>query len=330
MELGLVLDPRLDRTWEEALDTVVRHGLTFVEPCAGGHIPKVYFDPVHLNSDAEAREEFRESIDSRGLRIAALGCHGNPVHPDRRRAAAHHADYVATCELAAKLGVSRVDLISGCPAGGPTDKSPNWIINSLFPDFKNAYRWQWEECLIPYWKEASKIALDNNVRICVEPHGGDMVYNGETFLRLRDACGDVIGLNLDPSHLWWMGIDPIQMIHELGDAIYFVHAKDVSFDRRRIGQNGLTPTCDYDDWNARSWVYCAIGNGHPEEFWAEYVTALRRAGYDDAVIIELEDPFMTMDDALSRSVATMKAVVPTEPVPSGNWFDKYEWETAEV
>jgi sugar phosphate isomerase/epimerase len=330
MELAACLVAFFDRSWEDALDTVKRYGVRLVEPCSGGHIPRVHYDPVVLATDDRAFAEFHESIIVRNLEVCALACHGNPLHPDAARRDTARTDFEATCRLAEKLGVQRVDVLSGCPSGGPHDRSPNWIINSIFPDFKTAYQWQWKECLIPYWREAASIASHHGVRICVEPHGGDMVYNSETFFRLRDAVGPAIGVNIDPSHLFWMGIDPILMITELGDAIIYAHAKDVSLNHEVVRRYGLASSCEFDDWEKRSWVYRAIGFGHPEAFWRDYIIALRRAGYDDALTIEIEEPYLTTNDAFRQSVELLASVMPLDGPPTANWFESYEWHEAEI
>jgi sugar phosphate isomerase/epimerase len=330
MNLGLVIDPRLDRSWEDALELAVRNGVTHVEPCGGGHVPKAYVDPLLLARDDDALAAFRESIASRGLQIAALGCYGNPIHPDADRAEAAHRDFAAMCEVAAKLEVDRVTVISGVPAGGPRDHAPNWIIPSIYADLEDAYRWQWEERLVPYWRRACKIAAAHAVKICMEPIGGFMVYNGQTFLRLREACGETLCANVDPSHVWWMGIDPLVFVEQLQGAIGYAHAKDVSIDPRRAPRDGLAPACRYDAWDERTWIYRAIGFGHPEPFWKDYFTALRRGGYDDVVSVEIEESFMSTDEALQKSVEMVRRALPLDPIPTGNWFDKYEWKPASV
>jgi sugar phosphate isomerase/epimerase len=330
MDLGLVVDPRLDRPWEDALDLVVRNGISHIEPCGGGHVPKDYLDPVALSASEDALDQFRGSVAARNLQIAALGCYGNPLHPDAERAQAAHEDLVAMCDVAAKLGVRRITVVSGLPAGGPEDRAPNWIVPSIYPDLENAYRWQWNERVIPYWKNACDVARASDVTICMEPIAGFVVYNGQTFLRLREACGDALRVNLDPSHLWWMGIDPIELIDQLGDSIAYAHAKDVSLDPRRIRRDGLVPACNYDDWDGRSWIYRAIGFGHPEAFWKDYLTALRRAGYDDVVSMEIEESFMSVEEAVAKSAEMVRRAMPADPIPEQNWFDKYEWESTKV
>lgn len=330
MEAGLVLDPRLDRPWAEALDLAVRNDLKFVEPCGGGHVPKSYVDPILLSKNADALAEFSESIVSRGLSIASLGCYGNPVHPDAQRADAAHADLLAMFDVASKLGVSRITVISGVPGGGPHDRSPNWIIPSIYADFEIAYRWQWEERLIPYWREACVIAAAHGVDLCMEALGGFMVYNGQTFLRLREACGEVLHANVDPSHLWWMGIDPLIYVEQLGSAVGYAHAKDVEIRPRIVQKDGVVPACRYDDWDARSWMYRAIGFGHSDMFWNDFFTTLRRVGYDGVVSIEIEESYMSTDEALQKSAETVRRAMPREPIPDSNWFDKYEWESTDV
>lgn len=330
MKIGLVVDPRLDRDWEAALDLAVANGLTHVEPCGGGHVPKHYIDPQRLSVDDEALTRFKESITSRALQISSLGCFGNPVHPDHGRADTAHQDFVAMCDVASKLGVQRVTVISGVPAGGPHDAVPNWIIPSIYADLERAYEWQWESKLIPYWREACQIAAGHGLKICMEPIGGFMVYNAQTFLRLRDECGDTLMANVDPSHLWWMGIDPLVFIEQLGEAIGYAHAKDVAIDERRVARDGVVPACRYDDWENRSWTYRAIGFGHAETFWNDFFTSLRRAGYDDVVSVEVEESFMSMDEATSKSVELVRRALPLEPIPSTNWFERYEWDSTNV
>ena len=67
-------------------------------------------------------------------------------------------------------------------------------------------------------------------RLCLELHGYQNVYSVATLKRLRDAVGDTVGANLDPSHLMWMGADPLAAARALGDAIYYVHAKDTRIE----------------------------------------------------------------------------------------------------
>src|SRR5216684_1971529 len=91
--------------------------------------------------------------------------------------------------------------------------------------------YQWDEVLIPYWRDLVAYAKAHGVgKLCLELHGHQNVYSVDTFFRLRDAVGDPVGVNFDPSHLMWMGADPLAAIAALGDSIYHVHAKDARID----------------------------------------------------------------------------------------------------
>jgi sugar phosphate isomerase/epimerase len=319
MDIALMSASMLDRSWEDTLDAAARHGVLVIEACSGGHIPKRHYDPTQLVTSDVALEQFRETLSSRGLRLCALSCHGNPLHPDRQEAARVHDDFVATCELAAALEVPHVSLLAGCPGGGPDDKTPNWIINSSFPDWKEHYEWQWSERVLPYWRNAATVADRHHVRICVEPHSADVVYSLETFLRLHDEIGDTIGLNFDPSHLWWQGVDPIAFIEAAGKHIYTCHIKDAVLDRRAIEVDGVLSAEDYNDWDRRPWSFSTPGYGHSELFWAQFVRALRNVDYDGALSIECEDPFMSPDDTLEQSVRLLERVMPPNPRPAVDW-----------
>lgn len=312
----------LDRSWEEMLDAARARGIGQIEACAGGHIPTHHYDPVGLAEDADALARFRATLEDRELTLCSLSCHGNPLHPDPDRAAADHADFVATCRLAVELGVSHVSLLAGLPAGAAGDATPNWIVNSAFPGLDDVYRWQWEERVIPYWREAAAIAADHGVTVCIEPHSADVVYNAPTFLRLREEIGPTIAMNFDPSHLWWQGIDPIAMVGAVGDAIETCHVKDASIDLRQVARDGALSPSSYDRWDERPWVFSTPGYGHSELFWSQLVLALRRAGYSGTLSIECEDPFLSPDDTLDKSVALLRRALPQQPAPAVDWASR--------
>lgn len=321
MEIALMSASMLERPWEAVLDTALRHGITVVEACAGGHIPKHHYDPVELAADAAAFERFAETLSTRGMRICAFSCHGNPLHPVAEIAEQVHEDFAATCEVAAKLGVDRVSLLAGCPGGGPGDRVPNWIINSTFPAFAEAYEWQWSERVIPYWRRAAAVAERYGVKICVEPHSADVVYNYKTFFRLREAVGETIGMNYDPSHMWWQGVDPLVFIEHAAEAILTCHVKDVEIDRRAVALHGIASSEDYHAWDRRPWTFSTPGYGHSEQFWSQYVRALRAVGYQGTLSIECEDPFMTPDDTLAHAVSVLQRAIPPSPPPPIDWTE---------
>jgi sugar phosphate isomerase/epimerase len=319
VEIALMTASMLDRPWEAALDAAVARGVRWIEACGGGHIPTLHFDPVRLDADSERLKRFTATLDERELRLSAFACHGNPLHPDPRRARSDHEALVATCRVAARLGVRHVNLLAGLPAAGPEDSTPNWIVNSLFPGLDDVYRWQWEERVLPYWRSAAALAEDTGVLLCVEPHPADVVYNPPTFTRLREEAGPAIAMNFDPTHLWWQGIDPLAVVQELGHQIQTCHVKDLHLDPARIAREGVLSAAAHERWDERPWAFSTPGYGHAEHFWSRFVIALRRIGYSGTLSIECEDPYMAPDDSFAASVELLTRVLPEHPPPSVDW-----------
>ena len=251
-----------------------------------------------------------ETINKYGLDIAALACHGNPVHPNKEIANAYHEQFEAAICLAEKIGVKTIVGFSGCPGDCENSQYPNWSIASWPPDFQKIRDWQWNEKLIPYWKKEAKFAQEHGVnQIAFELHPGFCVYNPSTLLRLREAVGPVIGANLDPSHLFWQGIDIIAAIRALKGAIYHFHAKDTAIDPYNTAVNGVLDTPSFDRIDERPWVFRTVGYGHGEDTWRAIFSELRKAGYDGVISIEHEDGLMSTREGLEKAIEVLKRTI---------------------
>lgn len=317
MKLG-VFDPIFGSLeLEPMLDRVVELGLDAVEMGAGNYPGDARCRPAELLADGSARGRFARAFADRGLTISALSCHGNPLHPDRARAEHDDAVYRDTVRLASELGISRVNLFSGCPGDSPNATQPNWVVCAWPPEFGEMVAWQWEAVVLPYWHEAGRFAQEHGIRLGFEMHPGFVVYNPRTLLRLRAEVGDVIGANFDPSHLFWQGIDPIEAIRALGPAIVHVDAKDTELHGRRIAVDGVLDVHGHEDLAERPWIFRSVGDGHDLDFWRRFVAALREAGYDDVVSIEHEDRLASVEDGLERAIATLRAAIADDDVVAG-------------
>jgi sugar phosphate isomerase/epimerase len=295
VRIGLFLAIYHDLSLQEALDEARALGCEAVEiATTGGHNDR---DVAQLAA-------------SRGLTISALSCHGNPLHPDKEVAGAADRTFRETVRLAAASGVDALVTFSGCPGDSERSLRPSWVTCSWPEDYPETLEWQWRERVVPYWLEAAAFAHDQGVRVAIEPHPGFCVYNTASLLRLREAVGDTIGANFDPSHLFWQQIDPLASVRALSGAIYHVHAKDTGFDAGRLALNGVLET--RTDPAERAWIFRSVGDGHPVAFWRDLAGALREAGYDGAMSIEHEDPLRTRQDGLETAVAALReALAPT-------------------
>ena len=301
---------------DEVLDAILALGVDAVELGAGGY-PGRSRVPSGLSESAAARDRFRASVADRGVVVSALSCHGNPLHPDPDRAAADDRIFRETVRLADALDVRRVNLFSGCPGDGRGAAAPNWVTCTWPPDFAEVLAWQWSESAVPYWRTAAAFARDHGVRLGIEMHPGNLVYHPPSLLRLQaetDAA-DVLGANLDPSHLFWQGIDPLSTVRTLAGSIVHVHAKDTSIDPVNLAAKGVLDLTDRSDTPARSWTFRSVGDGHDVGWWAAFVGELASVGYDHVLSIEHEDRTRSRDDGLRRAVGTLQAAIRDAGVP---------------
>ena len=267
--------------------------------------------------DEKALETFKETIAAGGLPINTLSCHGNPVHPDKATRESYREDFRNTILLCEKLGIKKIIGFSGCPGDSLDAKYPNWVTCPWPNDFSDLLKWQWEEVLIPYWKEETQFAEAHGIeKIALEMHPGFCVYNPETLLTLRAAVGDVIGANFDPSHLIWQGIDPVAAIRELKGAIYHFHAKDTKIDKYNTAKFGVLDTKHYSDEANRSWIFRSVGYGNGLDYWRDMISNLRLVGYDKVMSIEHEDSLMTPEEGLCHAVEFLKESIIRAPKPT--------------
>jgi sugar phosphate isomerase/epimerase len=312
MKIGMITDSVGNLTFDAMLDLASRLRLDTLEFACGNWSPAPHLDRAALLEDAGRRDEFLRRLGERGLAISALNCSGNPLHPGEE-GRQHDRVTRETIRLAGLLGVERVVMMSGCP-GAPGDAWPNWITVQWPAEVRAILRWQWDEVLIPYWRDLVRFAADHGVRkLCLELHGQQAVYNVRTLLHLRERVGETVGANFDPSHLMWMGADPLAAVRALGPAIYHVHAKDTRVDPQIAAVNSPLETIVADQWRERAWNYVTLGYGHGESWWAEFALALAAAGYDDVLSIEHEDVMMSPVEGVEKSVALLERVLFNRP-----------------
>lgn len=299
-----------DRPLEKALQIFDSMGIHDLEIGAGGCPGKAHCNPEVLLNDKAEFDKFVELFKKYNMTINALACHGNPVHPDKAVAAMYHNDFENAVLLAEKLGVKKIIGFSGCPGDSPESKYPNWAVIAWPEDFLKILDYQWNDVLIPYWKKEAEFCKNHGIeKIAFEMHPGFCVYNPISLMKLRDAVGDIIGANFDPSHLIWQGIEPTAAIRYLGKAIYHVHAKDTKIDKLNTAVNGVLDVHPYGDELNRSWIFRTVGYGNNEQFWKDFISNLRMVGYDDILSIEHEDSLMAPEEGLSKAAKFLQNIV---------------------
>jgi sugar phosphate isomerase/epimerase len=312
MKLCAVSESLGHLSFKEAAKASADLGLAALEIGMGNWSAAPHADLQSLLENKDKRQQFLSVLEQNALSLAALNCSGNQLHPvDGERQSKIVYDTVRASEL---LGVHTIVLMSGLPAGGPNDLKPNWVTCAWPAENREILDWQWNEKLLPYWEKLASFAKDCGVaKLCIELHGHQLVYNVPTLLRLRKEIGTIVGANLDPSHLFWMGADPLAAIDALGGAIHHVHAKDTYLNQVALSLTGRLETIGHENVKERAWSYITLGYGHDEKWWREFCYRLRLNGYDGWLSIEHEDIVLSRMEGMRRSIDLLKRTLIDEP-----------------
>jgi sugar phosphate isomerase/epimerase len=308
MKLGFVSDSLGGLSFNDMLDHASRLGVSGVEVNTGGWSTAPHFNIAEMKASATARKGFLKAFADRNLEVISLNANGNPLHPTDKAQGECLRD---TIRVAGEMGIKTVCTMSGLPAGSAHDKMPNWVVSSWPPETQTILNYQWNEVLLPFWHEIATLAKASGVeKIALELHGNQCVYNVPSLLKLRHDVSLIIGANLDPSHLFWMGADPLVAAEALGDAVFHVHAKDTMLNAPVQATTGLLENGSLMNIAGRSWSYITLGFGHGEEWWRQFCYRLKMAGYDGWLSIEHEDVMLNSREGLEKSVAFLNGVMP--------------------
>ena len=222
MKIGIITDGLRNLNFDNVLSFAAENNITYLEFGCGNYSSAPHLNLDKLLNSKKARKEFQAKINDHGLKISALNCSGNQLKPGKY-GKQHDLVVRKTFKLANLFDLNRVVMMSGLP-GGPGDKNPNWIITASPKENANILKWQWEKIAIPYWKDLYEYGSNLGInKISLENHGMQLIHNLETLITLRDRIGINIGANFDPSHIFWMGGDPLKMLPLMKDLIYHVH-----------------------------------------------------------------------------------------------------------
>lgn len=308
MQISIISDCLEHTSISGMLDACVTHNIEAVELGTGNFSAAPHCNLHELLHDAGQRKRWYAEFHTRGIRISALNCSGNLLDGDIQRRYKAQQVFTDTLQLASLLEIENVITMSGCPGEPHTNGAfPNWVTCDWQPEFQTLLRQQWEQIVTPFWQQAATQIASHGVRVAVEMHPGQVVYNPHTFLQLHQITGDVVGVNIDPSHLFWQGIEPIRVVEALSRHVFHVHAKDCWINEDELRLNGGLDTRE-GNGTARAWGHCLWGEGHDEAYWASFVESLRRNKYTGMLSIEYAGAHETVDLGIAKTVALLKRI----------------------
>jgi len=315
MEIALFNDGLAHLGRRGAISWCAERGVSAFELGVGGWRQAEHVDLDLVLREPAARRELLSDFDEFGISLECVNAAGNPLHPDPAIAARHAAAIRGAIELADQLGVERVVTMSGCPGGPDGGRLPIFAPWALNPDCEDLWNWQWEERVRPFWQElgASILAAHPRVQVCIELHAGAAAYNPASFRRLSAAAGGRLRLNFDPSHFWWMGIEPLRVLEDLGDQVGWMHGKDTLLREDAIRREGIFDFRYGADGEDVPWRFVSVGEGHGDEYWQELFELAHRAGYDGPVSIEYEEPpprvSPSIEAGVERSLTALRRIL---------------------
>src|SRR3954451_6826558 len=212
MKLGVYTAVLHDKPLPQALRIIKGLGLSSAEINSGGFVPESHL-PGNLLESESARQEYLGQFETAGVTLTALNCNGNPLDPNPERGGKHSADILRSIEVAAALGVKRVVTMSGTPGTEAGATKPAWNVLPWDSAYLDVRDYQWNEVAIPFWRTVQERAAHFDVKVAIEMHPHNVVYNPATLLRLVESINAThVGAELDPSHLFWQGIEPIEAV----------------------------------------------------------------------------------------------------------------------
>jgi sugar phosphate isomerase/epimerase len=326
MKLGVYTAVLHDKPLPEALQVIRDLGLDSAEINSGGFVSAPHLPIADIRASQDARDDYLGHFETAGVTLTALNCNGNPLHPDSEVRVKHGQDVLDAVEIASLLGVRRVVTMSGLPGTDAAATLPAWTVLPWESSSLDARDYQWNEVAIPYWKDVQARAADADVKVCLEMHPHNLVYNPATMERLATEIGAThVGAEMDPSHLFWQGIDPVAAVNSLGDLVYNAAAKDTRINEAarvngvlddRFGRVApdepgalvLGGRYTLSRWpeNA-SWDFVAVGRGHDVTWWSAFLAALAEVDPDMAVNIEHEDQELGQMEGLELAAENLRS-----------------------
>jgi sugar phosphate isomerase/epimerase len=196
----------------------------------------------------------------------------------RQRAA---EEVVATARAAQKVGASVLAGFMGSPVWGQVAGYPAPRAAAIDEAFREVAR---------AWGPVLDTCQECGLKYAFEVHPGQIAFDLYSAERVLDALGGRVefGFLLDPAHLYWQGVDPVQFVRRFGDRIWHVHVKDVAVTLD--GRSGLLGSYFPHDDPRRGWTPRSPGRGGLD--WEAIIRALNDVGYDGALSVEWRDPGM--------------------------------------
>lgn len=229
--------------------------------------------------DSDRLDAIAADLSSRDIVISALGYYPNYLAADRQEGEEAQRYFANVLALAERMGVDTV-----CTFVGQT---PGVAVADCLPAFRDLFTGFCEEAE----QRGVKIAIENCPMLDRRTRAGENIaYSPEIWEAMFEAVPSAaLGIELDPSHCVYLGIDYVRAVLDFGDRIFHVHAKDTDIDEVARGRLGFFGQAfgELPGFGNGWWRFRAPGWGLVD--WPRFISALVEVGYDGSLDIEHED-----------------------------------------
>ncbi len=301
-----------DLPFEEACGKYKSFGYEGVEiACWGDHM-----DVRKAATDSSYVEQKKAVLKKYNLKCFALGAHlsGQCVGDlwDER------VDGFAPKELAGKPDAIREWAIEemkytvkaaaamGCSVVTGFMGSPIWKFLYSFPPTSEKMVEDGFALIKKLWTPILDEFDKNNVKFALEIHPGEIAFDYYTTKKLFEVFENrkALGINFDPSHLYWQGMKPELLIKDFPNKIYHVHIKDASVTLD--GRSGILGShIEFGDLR-RGWNFRSPGHGGVD--FEAIIRELNVAGYLGPLSVEWEDNGMDREFGAIDAVRFVKTI----------------------
>lgn len=281
MRIGFLTVALGNTKLEEIASWSSKNGFEALEVAAWPLVNERDFSSTTINVtdfNKKKAEETRKLLDKYGLIISSLAYYDNNLDSDPKKRKQINDHLKKVIDVANLLKVELVGTFIGRDIAKSVEENLvefEKVFKPLiaYAEKKNV-KLMIENCPMVGWQEDEKI--------------GNIFYSPQLWREVFRITPDSFGLNFDPSHLYWLGIDYIKAVEEFRDRIFHVHAKDVQIEENLLDEQGIFGHFGTNLHGKSWWTYRLPGLGEID--WEEFILALKRIGYDFVVSIEHEDP----------------------------------------
>lgn len=277
MYVGALTAPFAQETLEHVVQWAGSVGIPALEVSAGPG--SLHIDPATMTQDDADR--ISELLDANNVKIESLAFYANLLDPEQSEDMVAHLK--STIQAAQTLGLSVVCAMAGMPLPG---KDRNRTITEDFA---------------PLFRPVAQFAADHGIKIAFENWTATNIRSLDNWDCLFEAVpDDNVGLNYDPSHLYWQDIDYLWAVDHFASRIFHVHAKDTEVKRYRVRYVGNQ---DGGGW----WRYCIPGYGGIH--WGEMIAHIKAIGYDGILSIEHEDGLLGREEGFIKGMQHLQQYI---------------------